>query len=77
VGDLHRAYLDNGVAGIWNDMNEPSDFVDQVGKNQLDVVSYDEGENSTHAKNRNVFALLRLARLTKDFSDCVLVSGLM
>jgi len=57
-GDLHRAYTDNGVAGIWNDMNEPSDFVDQTGKNQSDVVSYDEGENSTHAKNRNVFALL-------------------
>src|SRR5882672_1981403 len=56
-GDLHRAYLDNGVAGIWNDMNEPSDFVDQTGKNQMDVVSYDEGEQSTHAKNRNVFAL--------------------
>src|SRR6266481_395977 len=62
-GDLHRAYTDNGVAGIWNDMNEPSDFVDQTGKNQLDVVSYDEGENSTHAKNRNVFALL-MARAT-------------
>ena len=55
--------LDNGVAGIWNDMNEPSDFVDQTGKNQMDVVSYDEGENSTHAKNRNVFALL-MARAT-------------
>ncbi|HEV7377257.1 MAG TPA: glycoside hydrolase family 31 protein [Pyrinomonadaceae bacterium] len=62
-GDLHRAYTENGVAGIWNDMNEPSDFVDQTGKNQLDVVSFDEGENSTHAKNRNVFALL-MARAT-------------
>jgi alpha-glucosidase len=62
-GDLHRAYTENGVAGIWNDMNEPSDFVDQTGKNQMDVVSYDEGENSTHAKNRNVFALL-MARAT-------------
>lgn len=57
-GDLHRAYLDNGVAGIWNDMNEPADFVDQTGKNQLDVVSQDEGERSVHAKNRNTFALL-------------------
>jgi alpha-glucosidase len=44
-------------------MNEPADFVDQTGKNQRDVVSYDEGENSTHAKNRNVFALL-MARAT-------------
>ena len=57
-GDLHRVYTDNGIAGIWTDMNEPSDFVDQTGKNQLDVVSYDEGEKSTHAKNRNTFALL-------------------
>jgi alpha-glucosidase len=62
-GDLHRAYLDNGVSGIWNDMNEPSDFVDQTGRNQMDVVSEDEGEKSTHAKNRNVFALL-MARAT-------------
>lgn len=62
-GDLHSAYVDNGIAGIWTDMNEPSDFVDQTGKNQIDVVSYDEGEKSTHAKNRNVFALL-MARAT-------------
>jgi alpha-glucosidase len=62
-GDLHRVYTDNGIAGIWNDMNEPSDFVDQTGKNQLDVVSNDEGEKTTHAKNRNVFALL-MARAT-------------
>ena len=61
-GSLHRAYTDNGVAGIWNDMNEPSDFVDQTGKNQIDVVSYDEGEKTTHAKNRNVFALADGAR---------------
>jgi len=62
-GDLHRAYTENGIAGIWTDMNEPADFVDQTGGNQRDVVSYDEGENSTHAKNRNVFALL-MARAT-------------
>ena len=62
-GDLHRAYVDNGIAGIWTDMNEPADFVDQTGKNQMDVVSYDEGQFTTHAKNRNVFALL-MARAT-------------
>lgn len=62
-GDLHRVYLDNGIAGIWNDMNEPADFVDQTGRNQLDVVSFDNGERTTHAKNRNAFALL-MARAT-------------
>jgi alpha-glucosidase len=56
-GDLHRAYLDHGVAGIWNDMNEPSDFVDQTGNTQMDVVTYDGGTDSPYAENRNVFAL--------------------
>ncbi|HTT62343.1 MAG TPA: glycoside hydrolase family 31 protein [Bryobacteraceae bacterium] len=56
-GDLHRAYLDHGVAGIWNDMNEPSDFVDQTGRTQMDVVTYDEDAHSPYAENRNVFAL--------------------
>lgn len=56
-GDLHRAYLDHGVAGIWNDMNEPSDFVDQTGNTQMDVVTYDGGTHSPYAENRNVFAL--------------------
>ena len=56
-GDLHRAYLDHGVAGIWNDMNEPSDFLDQTGKTQMDVITYDGGANSPYAGNRNVFAL--------------------
>ena len=56
-GDMHRAYLDHGVAGIWNDMNEPSDFLDQTGKTQMDVITYDGGANSPYAENRNVFAL--------------------
>ena len=56
-GDLHRAYTENGVAGIWNDMNEPSDFNDQTGKSQMDVVTYDGGTYSPYAGNRNVFGL--------------------
>ena len=56
-GDLHRAYVDHGVAGIWNDMNEPSDFLDQTGKTQMDVVTYDEDGHTPYAQNRNVFAL--------------------
>ncbi len=56
-GDSLRAYTDHGVAGFWNDMNEPSDFIDQTGKTQMDVVSYDGDTRSPYAKNRNVFAL--------------------
>ncbi len=62
-GDLFRAYTDNGVAGIWTDMNEPSDFVDKSGDSQTDLVFDDEGERSLYGKNRNVFALL-MARAT-------------
>ena len=62
-GDSLRAYTDHGVAGIWNDMNEPSDFVDQTGKTQMDVITDDHGANSPYAQNRNVFAL-NMARAT-------------
>lgn len=62
-GGLQRAYTDHGVAGIWTDMNEPADFVDQTGQAMMDVVSYDEGARTTHAKNRNTFALM-MARAT-------------
>ncbi len=56
-GDLHRPLLDAGVAGIWDDMNEPSDFLDQTGRSQQDVVFDDLGAHTPYAANRNVFAL--------------------
>ncbi len=38
-------------------MNEPSDFLDQTGKTQMDVITYDEADHTPYAENRNVFAL--------------------
>jgi alpha-glucosidase len=64
-GDLFRAYTDHGVAGIWTDMNEPSDFVDRDGKDKADLVYDDGGTKTLHDKNRNVFALL-MARATRE-----------
>ncbi len=62
-GDLFHTLVDKGVAGIWTDMNEPSDFVDKSGETQRDVVFDDLGTHSPYAKNRNVFAL-NMARAT-------------
>jgi alpha-glucosidase len=64
-GGLFRGYLDHGVAGIWCDMNEPSDFIDQTGKTQMDVITYDGGANTPYAQNRNVFAL-NMLRATRE-----------
>jgi alpha-glucosidase len=62
-GDLYRALTDRGVDGIWTDMNEPSDFLDQTGGTQRDVVFDDLGMKSLYATNRNTFAL-NMARAT-------------
>ena len=62
-GDLHRAYVDQGVAGIWNDMNEPADFLERTGLSQTDYTFDDGGTHSSFAKNRNAFAL-NMARAT-------------
>jgi alpha-glucosidase len=62
-GDQLRALTDRGVAGIWTDMNEPSDFVDKTGESQQDVVFDDLGARSLYAQNRNTFAL-NMARAT-------------
>src|SRR5208283_4031448 len=64
-GGLLRAYTDHGVAGIWCDMNEPSDFVDQTGKTQMDVITSDGGANTPYSQNRNVFAL-NMLRATRE-----------
>lgn len=57
-GDQHKSLLDIGIAGIWNDMNEPADFESRDGEKWKDVVNYDNGENSKHNKMRNLFAML-------------------
>ncbi len=62
-GDWHRSLTDVGIAGIWTDMNEPSDFIDKSGATQMDVVFDDLGTRTLYGKHRNLFAL-NMARAT-------------
>jgi len=57
-GELHRELLEAGVAGIWNDMNEPSVF-NVAGKTMdLTVIHGEEGRERTHAEVHNLYGFL-------------------
>ena len=43
-GGLFKVYTDDGVAGIWNDMNEPAVFVDPAHTMSLDARHHNEGQ---------------------------------
>ena len=56
VGDASTArLLDIGVAGIWNDMNEPAVFDTPTGTMPLDVQFDDEGSPAAHRAVHNVY----------------------
>jgi len=57
-GGLYRSLLDAGVAGIWNDMNEPAVFDTPSGTMPLDARHDNEGRPSDHREVHNVYGLL-------------------
>lgn len=57
-GGLYQSLLDVGVAGIWNDMNEPSVFTAPTGTMDLDAVQNNEGQPATHRELHNVYGQL-------------------
>ncbi|MCS7222530.1 MAG: glycoside hydrolase family 31 protein [Anaerolineae bacterium] len=65
-GDLHQEpLLDMGVAGIWNDMNEPAVFGGVGWTMDEDVIHYDYGHYTPHSKSHNVYGLL-MTRATRE-----------
>lgn len=62
-GDCHRALTEAGVAGIWNDMNEPAISERPFGDNgghiwfPLDAPQGPTSERTTHAEAHNLYGL--------------------
>jgi alpha-glucosidase len=64
-GGCYREFLDHGISGFWNDMNEPAMHdtpYDQPGSSgsepPLDTPQGPDDEPTTHAEARNVYAYL-------------------
>ncbi len=57
-GTLFKPLADLGVAGIWNDMNEPAVFDTPGGTMPLDVRFDNDGQPSDHRELHNVYGLL-------------------
>jgi alpha-glucosidase len=57
-GGLYKPLVDVGVAGIWNDMNEPAVFVEPAGTMPLDVRHDNEGQPTDHREIHNVYGML-------------------
>ena len=57
-GSLYKDFLELGVAGIWNDMDEPAVFGTPRGTMPPDVVFNNEGQPTTHREIHNVYGQL-------------------
>lgn len=57
-GGLFQGFLDIGVAGIWNDMDEPSVFDQPTGTMPLELIQNNDGQPTTHAEIHNVYGQL-------------------
>jgi alpha-glucosidase len=57
-GSLYADFVNMGVAGIWNDMNEPAIFDVPSGTMPLDVRHDNEGSPTDHREIHNVYGML-------------------
>ena len=64
-GSLYKGLVEDGVAGFWNDMNEPSVFEVPTKTMPLDAVFFDHGLHSPQAKVHNVYGM-QMSRATEE-----------
>ncbi|MFD1177049.1 TIM-barrel domain-containing protein [Paenibacillus puldeungensis] len=57
-GALHRFYVDHGITGVWNDMNEPSVFNSATKTMDADVLHQNGGNVKTHEDIHNLYGML-------------------
>lgn len=57
-GSLHQSLLDEGIAGIWNDMNEPAVWTGGINTMPLDMRHENEGRATDQREIHNVYGLL-------------------
>ena len=73
-GSLYKQFLDQGVSGFWNDMNEPGVFLNAESNEPplqhdpkktfpLDTRHFGDGEPDSHARYHNVYGM-QMARAT-------------
>ncbi|MBI3234241.1 MAG: glycoside hydrolase family 31, partial [Bacteroidetes bacterium] len=61
-GNSFKGYVNDGIDGFWNDMNEPATW----GQRFPDLVEFDfDGHKGTHRKGHNVFGM-QMSRSTYD-----------
>ncbi len=57
-GTLYKEFVDAGIAGFWNDMNEPAIFETPSGTMPLDLVHrVDSGGTASHRQVHNIFGM--------------------
>lgn len=56
-GTLYTDFVNDGVRGFWNDMNEPALFLTPTKTMPLDTVHYVEGRKTDHREIHNVFGM--------------------
>jgi alpha-glucosidase len=69
-GGLYDSMVKEGIAGFWNDMNEPADFSHSDGTIPLSVRFDNDGSPSDHREAHNVYGM-QMARATFDGVDAL------
>jgi alpha-glucosidase len=67
-GELYREFLDTGIDGVWNDMNEPAVFDNdekQMPEDNVHRADPGLGGPGTHARYHNVYGML-MVRATRE-----------